>query len=229
MNIKQNIVQVRQTITDAAQNCDRDPKEISLLAVSKTKSVDEIQIAIDCGQTLFGENYLQEGVEKIRYFQQKKLNHLQWHFIGSLQSNKTQLVAHHFDWVQTVDREKIAYRLNEQRPVNLPNLNVLIQINISQEESKSGIILTQLDELAKKIHAFPRLCLRGLMAIPAPFDVNPVLPSQFEQLKQAFMILKKRYTTVDTLSMGMSEDLIYAIQHGSTMVRIGRVIFGKRN
>ena len=228
-DIAHNLAQVRDKISDAAARCGRDPEEITLLAVSKTKPASAIEEAIAAGQVAFGENYVQEGVEKIRYFQEAGASSLQWHFIGPLQSNKSRLVAEHFDWCHTVDRLKIATRLSEQRPSHLPPLNVLIQINISDEQSKSGILLQALDALAAEIAALPNLRLRGLMAIPAP---ESEYVRQFEVARQmavAFAGLKTRYPHIDTLSLGMSDDMEAAIAAGSTMVRIGTAIFGARD
>ncbi|GAB5074201.1 YggS family pyridoxal phosphate-dependent enzyme [Citrobacter sedlakii] len=200
-----------------------------MLAVSKTKPASAIEEAIATGQRAFGENYVQEGVEKIRHFQAQGVEGLQWHFIGPLQSNKSRLVAEHFDWCHTIDRLRIAARLSEQRPAELPPLNVLIQINISDENSKSGISLEALDALAAEVVELPHLRLRGLMAIPAP---ESDYVRQFEVARQmavAFAGLQARYPDVDTLSLGMSDDMDAAIAAGSTMVRIGTAIFGARD
>jgi len=178
---------------------------------------------------MFGENYVQEGVEKIRHFREKGTADLQWHFIGPLQSNKSRLVAEHFDWCHTVDRLRIATRLSEQRPAEMPPLNVLIQINISDENSKSGIALDALDLLAKQVAALPGLRLRGLMAIPAPETDYDRQFAVARQMAVAFEALKTRYPTVDTLSLGMTDDMAAAIAAGSTMVRIGTAIFGARD
>ena len=228
-DIAHNLAQVRDKISDAAARCGRDPEEITLLAVSKTKPASAIEEAIAAGQVSFGENYVQEGVEKIRYFQEAGASSLQWHFIGPLQSNKSRLVAEHFDWCHTVDRLKIATRLSEQRPSHLPPLNVLIQINISDEQSKSGILLQALDALAAEIAALPNLRLRGLMAIPAPESEYVRQFAVAQQMAVAFARLKTQYPTVDTLSLGMSDDMEAAIAAGSTMVRIGTAIFGARD
>ncbi|HEM8821903.1 TPA: YggS family pyridoxal phosphate-dependent enzyme [Raoultella planticola] len=228
-DIAHNLAQVRDKISDAAARCGRDPEEITLLAVSKTKPASAIEEAIAAGQVAFGENYVQEGVEKIRYFQEAGASSLQWHFIGPLQSNKSRLVAEHFDWCHTVDRLKIATRLSEQRPSHLPPLNILIQINISDEQSKSGILLQALDALAAEIAALPNLRLRGLMAIPAPESEYVRQFAVAQQMAVAFARLKTQYPTVDTLSLGMSDDMEAAIAAGSTMVRIGTAIFGARD
>ncbi|MDC9597632.1 YggS family pyridoxal phosphate-dependent enzyme [Xenorhabdus anantnagensis] len=225
-NIEQNLHDVRNRISLAAQKCGRSPEEITLLAVSKTKPANAIAEAIANGQREFGENYVQEGVEKIQLFNNR--NDLVWHFIGPLQSNKSRLVAENFDWCHTVDRLKIAQRLSEQRPENMQPLNILIQINISGEESKSGILLEELTELAAIINELPNLVLRGLMAIPAPESNVEHQIAVFRQMEQAFVELKTRYPQVDTLSMGMTDDMQAAITCGSTLVRIGTAIFGAR-
>ena len=228
-DIAHNLAQVRDKISAAASRCGRASEEVTLLAVSKTKPASAIEEAIAAGQLSFGENYVQEGVEKIRHFREKSIAGLQWHFIGPLQSNKSRLVAEHFDWCHTLDRLRIATRLNEQRPAELEPLNVLIQINISDENSKSGIPLEELDALAAEVVELPNLRLRGLMAIPAP---ESDYVRQFEVARQmavAFAGLKTRYPDVDTLSLGMSDDMEAAIAAGSTMVRIGTAIFGARD
>ncbi|MBJ3814202.1 YggS family pyridoxal phosphate-dependent enzyme [Shimwellia pseudoproteus] len=228
-HIADNLAQVHQRISAAAQRCGRAPEDVTLLAVSKTKPASDIEHAIAAGQRAFGENYVQEGVDKIRYFQQQGQQDLVWHFIGPLQSNKSRLVAEHFDWCHTVDRLKIATRLSEQRPAGMPPLNVLIQINISDESSKSGIALSELDALADQVAALPGLVLRGLMAIPAP---EPDYQRQFavaSQMAQALQGIQARHPSADTLSLGMTDDMDAAIAAGSTMVRIGTAIFGARN
>lgn len=225
-SIQHNLQQVRERISAAAAKCGRDPAEITLLAVSKTKPQSAVEEAIAAGQRCFGENYVQEGVDKIQALGNSAL---EWHFIGPLQSNKSRLVAENFGWCHTVDRLKIATRLNEQRPADLPSLNVLIQINISDENSKSGIMLEALSELAKEIALLPRLTLRGLMAIPAPEAEYARQLAVCQQMAEAFNALKKDYPAVDTLSLGMSDDMDAAIAAGSTMVRIGTAIFGARD
>ncbi|MFP2335753.1 YggS family pyridoxal phosphate-dependent enzyme [Enterobacter ludwigii] len=228
-DIAHNLAQVRDKISAAATRCGRASEEITLLAVSKTKPASAIADAIEAGQHAFGENYVQEGVNKIRFFQEQGKTDLQWHFIGPLQSNKSRLVAEHFDWCHTIDRLRIASRLNDQRPEALPPLNVLIQVNISDENSKSGIELEELDALAADVAALPRLTLRGLMAIPAPESSYERQFAVAQQMAVAFEALKARYETVDTLSLGMSDDMEAAIAAGSTMVRIGTAIFGARD
>lgn len=230
MLIKNNLDLIHQQIQAACHQAQRPQSAVKLLAVSKTKPVEAIQEAIDAGQIAFGENYVQEGIEKIQYFSDKHPE-LEWHFIGPLQSNKTRLVAEYFDWMQTIDRTKIADRLNEQRSAYKKPLNVLIQINISDESSKSGIPPTEMLALAKHIENLPRLCLRGLMAIPAPTDNMAEQEKALSAMQTLFEELKAACPNqqIDTLSMGMSDDMNTAIACGSTMVRIGTAIFGQRN
>ena len=225
MSISENLSRIQQQIKQISAEYQRE--NVRLLAVSKTKPVQAIEEAIRAGQCAFGENYVQEGVEKIAYFSGNKS--LEWHFIGPLQSNKSRLVAEYFDWIQTVDRFKIAERLNDQRPEHLPPLNVLIQINISDESSKSGIQPEEMFSLAEKISQFPRLKLRGLMAIPKPESEPEQQKIALRKMKDLFNRLQQRFESVDTLSMGMSDDMASAIECGSTMVRIGTAIFGERN
>ncbi|WP_312273181.1 YggS family pyridoxal phosphate-dependent enzyme [Pseudescherichia sp.] len=228
-DIAHNLAQVRDKISAAALRCGRASEDVALLAVSKTKPASAVAEAIDAGQRAFGENYVQEGVDKIRHFQEQGVTGLQWHFIGLLQSNKSRLVAEHFDWCHTVDRLRIASRLSDQRPAGMPPLNILIQINISDEESKSGIPLAELDALAAQVAELPGVCLRGLMAIPAPVSNYERQFAVAQQMAVAFDALKLRYPTVDTLSLGMSDDMEAAIAAGSTLVRIGTAIFGARD
>ncbi|MCG7390069.1 YggS family pyridoxal phosphate-dependent enzyme [Pantoea sp. ACRSB] len=226
-SIQHNLQQLRQRIRAAATQCGRDPEEVTLLAVSKTKPAGAVEEAIAAGQIAFGENYVQEGVEKIAALAAHP--QVEWHFIGPLQSNKSRLVAEHFAWCHTVDRLKIAQRLSDQRPASLPPLNVLIQVNISDENSKSGIMLEDLPELAQQVAALPQLRLRGLMAIPAPESDYSRQLAVCQQMADAFRQLKQHYPDVDTLSLGMSDDMEAAIEAGSTMVRIGTAIFGARD
>lgn len=230
MSIQQNLSNIHQQIAACCQQANRTLDSVKLLAVSKTKSVAAIEEAIQAGQHAFGENYAQEGVEKIHYFQAQDVP-LEWHFIGPLQSNKSRLVAEHFDWIETVDRLKIAERLSQQRPTALAPLNVLIQINISNESAKSGITPNDLLPLATQIAALPNLCLRGLMAIPQDSDDLTVQQQAFSQMQQLFQQLQLALPQqpIDTLSLGMSGDMAMAIQCGSTQVRIGTAIFGARN
>lgn len=228
--IQQNLQDVRSRIAAAAQGGARTPEEVILLAVSKTKPVEAIAEAIAAGQHAFGENYVQEGVDKIQHFAQlPERAELEWHFIGPLQSNKSGPVAKHFAWCHTVDCLRIAQRLSNKRPVEMPPLNVLIQINISDEQSKSGIVLSELSALAEAIALLPNITLRGLMAIPAPENDYQRQLAVFGQMNDAFQTLKQRYPQVDTLSMGMTDDMPAAIAAGSTLVRIGTAIFGARD
>ncbi|KGQ49756.1 hypothetical protein IO46_10045 [Gallibacterium anatis] len=226
MEIAQNLAHIRQQIADC-----HPTQEVTLLAVSKTKPFADILTAYHAGQRQFGENYVQEGVEKIQLAKQQNINDITWHLIGPLQSNKTRIVAEHFDWVQTIDRLKIAERLSQQRPDHLQPLQVLIQINISDESSKSGIAPQQMEELAQQIINLPKLQLRGLMAIPAPTEDINQQTAVFNQMKVLLQHLQQRFPQqkIDTLSMGMTDDMQTAIACGSTMVRIGTAIFGKRN
>lgn len=230
MQIADNLSQIRQQIDQSCQNAQRLNGEVKLLAVSKTKPVEAVLAAVQAGQTAFGENYVQEAVEKIQFCQQQGVN-LEWHFIGALQSNKTRLVAEYFDWFQTLDRRKIADRLNEQRGEQKAPLNVLIQINISDEQSKAGIQPDEMLLLAKHISNLPHLCLRGLMAIPAATENAGEQLAAFSAMQKLFDLLKNTFPhqQIDTLSMGMSDDMDNAIKCGSTMVRIGTAIFGKRS
>lgn len=230
MQIADNLSQIRQQIAQSCQNAQRLNGEVKLLAVSKTKPVEAVLAAVQAGQTAFGENYVQEAVEKIQFCQQQGIN-LEWHFIGALQSNKTRLVAEYFDWFQTLDRRKIADRLNEQRGEQKAPLNVLIQINISDEQSKAGIQPDEMLLLAKHISNLPHLCLRGLMAIPAATENAGEQLAAFSAMQKLFDLLKNTFPhqQIDTLSMGMSDDMDNAIKCGSTMVRIGTAIFGKRS
>lgn len=230
MNIQHNLNLIHQKIETACKEAKRNQNTVKLLAVSKTKPISAILSAYQAGQIAFGENYVQEGVEKIQYLESQGIN-LEWHFIGPLQSNKTRLVAEHFDWMQTLERAKIAERLNEQRPTNKAPLNVLIQINISDEESKSGIQPEEMLTLAKHIENLPHLCLRGLMAIPAPTDKISEQENAFRKILALFEQLKQALPNqqIDTLSIGMTDDMPSAIKCGSTMVRIGTAIFGSRN
>ena len=226
-SIQHNLQQVRQRIAAAAARCGRAPEEITLLAVSKTKPASAIEEAAAAGQIAFGENYVQEGVEKVQALAAH--SQLEWHFIGPLQSNKSRLVAENFAWCHTLDRQRIAQRLNDQRPATLPPLNVLIQVNISDENSKSGIMLDAVSGLAQQIAVLPQLRLRGLMAIPAAESDYARQLAVCQQMAEAFRQLQQHYPDIDTLSLGMSDDMEAAIAAGSTMVRIGTAIFGARD
>ena len=226
MKITENLSKIRNEISAAEKQFQRQPDSVRLLAVSKTRTVDEIMTAYDAGQREFGENYCQEAVEKVEVIQQKDIV---WHFIGPIQSNKTNLIATHFDWVHTIDRIKIARRLNESRPDNTTTLNVCVQINISGEESKSGISLDSLDEFLNEMTQFEKLNVRGLMALPAPSNNFEEQRAAFSELSQKFTDLKHSYPEFDTLSIGTTQDMLAAIAEGATIVRIGTAIFGPRN
>ena len=216
---------VREQITLACARVNRNPAGVHLLAVSKTFPADAVRAAHAAGQTAFGENYVQEGMEKISALADLAL---EWHFIGPLQSNKTRQVAEHFAWVHAVDRLKIAERLSEQRPAGLPALNVCIQVNVSGEASKSGITPAEAAPLARCIAALPRLKLRGLMSIPEPVEGVDAQRAPHRALRFLFDRLNTGGLALDTLSMGMSADLEAAIIEGATLVRIGTAIFGER-
>jgi PLP dependent protein len=196
-----------------------------VLAVSKTWPVASILEAASAGQHAFGENYVQEGVAKIEALRDGRL---EWHFVGPLQSNKSRAVAMHFDWVHSVDRSRLAERLSAQRDAAFPALNVCIQVNVSGEASKSGVAPDEVLSLAEKIVALPRLRLRGLMCIPEPDGDPEVLHGRFRTLRRLLVDLNARGFSLDTLSMGMSDDLEVAIAEGSTLVRVGTAIFGSR-
>ena len=227
--VQDNLLNIKNEIAKIAKKCERDPNTIQLIAVSKTKPVEQVIQAINAGQLAFGENYVQEGIEKIQYFEKNMPNNdLIWHFIGPLQSNKSKLVAEHFDWMHTIDRFKIAQRLSDQRPNHMAKLNVLIQVNISQEASKSGVKPEEVADLVKQIVTLPNLNLRGLMAIPEIENDYDKQLNVFTKMQQLLQSLQKDYPFMDTLSMGMSGDMQAAIVAGSTMVRIGTAIFGAR-
>jgi pyridoxal phosphate enzyme (YggS family) len=216
-SVLENLQGVKARIARAARAAGRDPESVTLLAVSKTHPVELIAQARAAGQRAFGENYVQEALRKM-----DALPGLEWHLIGALQTNKTRLAAERFDWVQTIERTKIAQRLSEQRPAHLPPLNVLIQVNVSGEATKSGVGVKEVTALAVAVAALPRLRLRGLMTIPAPGA-----GSDFWKMKSVYEELKPRFG-LDTLSMGMTHDMEEAIAAGATMVRIGTAIFGER-
>ncbi|MEY4729883.1 MAG: hypothetical protein RL020_1041 [Pseudomonadota bacterium] len=198
---------------------------VILIAVSKMQSIDLIEQSIGAGQRVFGENYVQEAVEKITVLQH---HDLEWHFIGPIQSNKTKPLAENFAWVQSVDRLKIAERLNEARPADKTRLNICLQVNISGEASKSGVAPDEVEALARGVARLPRLHLRGLMAIPEALHDEAEQRKAFRELKNLFEQLKQQGYPLDTLSMGMSGDFTAAIAEGATHVRIGSAIFGER-
>ena len=223
--IHDNLQAVLGRITRAAQAAGRAPADVTLLAVSKTHPAALVGEALAAGQRAFGENYVQEAVEKMDALAGAALD---WHMIGPLQSNKTRIVAERFQWVHSVESEKIARRLSQQRPAALPALNVLIQVNVSGEASKSGVAPEAVAGLAVAIASLPGLKLRGLMAIPEPTTDVALQRSRFASLKGIFDALKSNRFELDTLSMGMSDDMEAAIAAGATMVRIGTAIFGAR-
>ena len=224
-NMRKNLNRVREQIVQAASACKRESDSILLLAVSKKKPASDIRQAWELGQRDFGENYLQEALQKMEKLEDLDIT---WHFIGAIQSNKTRNIAEAFDWVHCIDRAKIARRLSEQRPPDLGPLNVCIQVNIDHESSKAGIELAELPELANAIHQLPGIRLRGLMTIPAPQESFDLQRSAFAKLANALESLRQQGIDCDTLSMGMTQDMEAAIAEGSTLVRIGTAIFGER-
>jgi pyridoxal phosphate enzyme (YggS family) len=226
--IAENLAHVQAQIEAACLAAGRAPGSVRLLAVSKTWGPDAVRLAHAAGQTAFGENYIQEAVDKITALHGLPL---EWHCIGPIQSNKTRLVAEHFDWVHSIDRLKIAQRLSEQRPENLPPLQVCIQVNVDGGATKSGVAPQDLPALAQAVAALPRLQLRGLMTIPEPAETAAqmhAVHAVHAKAKALFEALRQQGLPLDTLSMGMSADLEAAIAEGSTLVRVGTAIFGKR-
>lgn len=226
MTIAERIVRIRTQIQELEQRYQRPPDSVALMAVSKTFPASAIREAASTGQCHFGENYVQELAEKVEQLADLPI---EWHFIGPLQSNKTKIIAEHVNWVHSVDREKIARRLNDQRPSSLSPLNVCIQVNISEEPQKAGVLPDQLATLATFISSQPQLRLRGLMAIPAASQNFAEQLANFKSMRQLFDKTRAHYPELDTLSMGMSGDMEAAIAAGSTMVRIGSAIFGQRD
>ena len=224
--IADNLQAVQARIREAAKLFGRSPESVQLLAVSKTWPLSSVVAAANAGQRAFGENYVQEGVDKIIATAGQNL---EWHFIGPLQSNKSRPVAEHFDWVHSVDRLKIAERLSAQRPSHLPPLQVCIQVNVSGEASKSGCSPATAGALCQAVAALPGLQLRGLMAIPEPTADMVAQRAPFRQLREIFEAIRAAGLPLDTLSMGMSHDLEAAVAEGATIVRIGTAIFGERN
>ena len=220
----------QQVKTRIAQSCERhqvDVNDVRLLAVSKTKPAEMIETLYQHGQRNFGENYVQDAHDKIQAL--THLSDIQWHFIGPIQSNKTRLIAENFDWVETLDREKIAQRLNQQRPEHLAALKVLIQVNISREPQKSGVLPECVAQLANCVAQQPNLSLSGLMCIGESTTNETILAQQFDEMAALRFELVSDYPGCEILSMGMSNDLELAIKHGSTQVRIGSDIFGRRD
>lgn len=227
MTIADRIHSIQQLIRNSAKACQRSPQDIQLLAASKGQTIEAIQEAFAAGLIHFGENYLQEAQEKIQALEKLPLC---WHFIGPIQSNKTQGIAKDFSWVHSVSREKIAIQLSEHRPRDLPALNVCLQVNLDNEKTKSGISPQQVGKLALLVKQLPNLKLRGLMAIPQPRSQEEQQYQSLLRLTALFDQLNKELgLSMDTLSMGMTDDLVAAIRAGSTFLRIGRAIFGERS
>jgi pyridoxal phosphate enzyme (YggS family) len=224
-SIADNIARVQAQMAAACQTTGRTPGSVQLLAVSKTWGPDAVRQAHAAGLTAFGENYIQEAVDKITALRDLPLV---WHCIGPIQSNKTRLVAEHFDWVHSIDRLKIAQRLSEQRPEHLPPLQVCIQVNVDGGDTKSGVSPEELPALAQAVAALPRLQLRGLMTIPEPAETPELMRAVHAQAQALLESLRQQGLPLDTLSMGMSADMTEAIAEGSTMVRVGTAIFGRR-
>ena len=225
IRVTKNLANVRDLLAKSAADADRDAESIRLLAVSKKQPISSVIEAAAAGQRDFGENFVQEGLEKIAGTGRDDLS---WHFIGHLQSNKTQAVADHFDWVHTVDRFKIAERLSNQRPKQMRDLNICLQVNIDNEPGKSGIAVIEVMALARKIAVLPRIRLRGLMCLPKMRSGFNAQREPFARLRELSDTLLTDGIAVDTLSMGMSGDFRAAILEGSTIVRIGTAVFGPR-
>jgi pyridoxal phosphate enzyme (YggS family) len=225
--LEQRLADVRQRIQQACQAARRDPARVGLLAVSKLQPAQAVRQAQQAGQQAFGENYVQEALDKMAALADLR-GAIEWHLIGPLQSNKTRVVAEAFDWVHSVDRLKIAQRLSDQRPAQLPPLNVCLQVNISGEASKSGLPPQEVAQVAVAVAALPGLRLRGLMSIPGPAQGLHAQQAPHRALRLLQQDLNQRGLALDTLSMGMSDDLEAAVAEGSTMVRVGTAIFGVR-
>ena len=232
-SLRDNLHTVQARIAAACIACGRDPSEVTLLAVSKTFAAEAVQEVAACGQRDFGENYIQEGVDKITFLQSatQATKPLTWHCIGPIQSNKTKYVAECFQWAHTVDRWKIAQRLNDQRPAHLPPLHVCLQVNIDGGATKSGLQPEEVMALAKQVAELPRVVLRGLMTIPDPVEGFDAQVAVHRQARSLFDALRSQLQLphFDTLSMGMTSDLEAAVHAGSTMVRVGTAIFGGRH
>lgn len=226
INIADRLQSAYAGIQEIANKYHRDENSVDLLAVSKTKPLDLIVDAYQQGHRKFGESYAAEAAEKVQSLSEYK--DIEWHFIGPIQSNKTRLIADSFPWVHSIDRNKIAQRLNDQRSNQLDPMNVLIQVNIDNEAAKAGVPLDEVDQLAADIAKMPRLKLRGVMAIPQRTDDAQQQNDAFSRLRDCFAQLQTQYTDIDTLSMGMTNDMDAAIAQGSTMVRLGTAIFGPR-
>ena len=225
LSITENLQRVRSQLNDATRKAHRSINSVTLLAVSKAQKINHIEEAFKAGQKAFGESYISEALPKIAALADYDI---EWHFIGPIQSNKTKDIANHFSWVQSVDREKIARRLNHQRDDSLPPLQVCAQIDLFDESSKKGASESQVDELLSFIDAQPKLVLRGIMAIPPKQSETSLQKQQFAKIADTYQKAAARYPSMDTLSMGMSGDLLAAIEEGSNMVRVGTGIFGAR-
>ena len=225
IGVTENLRKIRDLLAETAIEAGRRPEDVHLLAVSKKQPLEKIVAAADAGQRDFGENTVQEGIEKVTKLTQRGLC---WHFIGHIQSNKTRAVAEHFDWVHSVDKLKTAKRLSEQRPVSLGDLNICIQVNIDEEASKSGVTPDAVGELARAVAGLPRLKLRGLMCLPAIRDTFDDQRIPFARTRELAESLARDGLILDTLSMGMSDDFRAAIMEGATIVRIGTAVFGPR-
>lgn len=223
--ITNNLNLVKQHISVAEIAAHLTSGSVKLIAVTKKQSIAAISEAYAVGQTCFAENYVQEALPKIRHFIDEEF---EWHFIGPIQSNKTKLIAENFQWVQSVDRIKIAERLNNQRPFYLAPLQVCIQVNIDNDPKKSGIKVEELNDFIAELSKFPKLQLRGLMTILTQFTDVALIKASYEKMRKTFEILQQKYPVIDTLSMGMSADYELAIACGSTCVRVGTAIFGAR-
>lgn len=222
-----NFARINDQIKQAANANKRDPSHIKLLAVSKTKPVSDIVVAYAYGHRDFGENYVQEAVEKIQ--QMSSYSDILWHFVGPLQSNKSKLIAEYFDWMHSLDRIKIAKRLNEQRSAHQSPLNVCVQVNIDDEQSKAGIAPSEVINFIEQLQPLSRIKCRGLMTIPKADVSDTERRASFAKMQDLFSQCAQRFDNIDTLSMGMSDDLAIAIEYGSTMVRVGTALFGKRD
>jgi PLP dependent protein len=227
--ISDNLQGLRARLAKACAAAGRDVNDVTLLAVSKTFGPEAVEQALAAGQQAFGENYIQEGVEKVLALRHSHPEaRIEWHCIGPVQSNKTRPVASHFDWVHSVDRLRIAQRLSEQRPEDLPLLQICLQVNVDGGPNKSGVTPAELPDLARAVAGLPRLRLRGLMAIPEPSDDVVVQRAAFRRVRELQQVLRDQGLPLDTLSMGMSDDLEAAVAEGATLVRVGRAIFGHR-
>jgi len=228
-DIQESLAAVQSQVEASAQKAGREPTSVQLLAVSKKKPLALIEAAWQAGQRAFGENYVDEGLEKIQAFRNSHPDWpAEWHFIGSIQSRKAASIATHFNWAHSVDRLKVAQKLSQHRPTTLPPLSVCLQVNLDGEASKSGVSASEVLELANQVAALPNLQLRGLMSIPAPREGFDEQRAVFRELAELLGTLQSAHPQLDTLSMGMSADMDAAIAEGATLVRVGTAIFGAR-